>query len=65
MSQKDEKIKSPTLVMPSHGGVGNPKWKFKRGSDLRATFERIKREQAAAKKAKPVNVQPLKKAKKA
>lgn len=65
MSQKDDKIKDVARapVCPSHGGVKNPDWKFKRGSDLAATFARIKREQAKAKKAEPANVKQLKRKK--
>lgn len=38
-------MSGPRLTMPSHGGVANPDWQFKRGADLRETFARVRRQQ--------------------
>lgn len=33
----------PSITYPSHGGVNNPNWRFRRGADLHKTLPKIKR----------------------
>ncbi|WP_421885196.1 hypothetical protein [Methylibium sp.] len=37
---------APTLTMPSSGGLANPNFRYRRHTDVRETFRRVRREQA-------------------
>lgn len=36
-ADKAARARTPSVVYPSHGGINNPDWKFRRGSDIANT----------------------------